>query len=113
MVGSDGNTTLSMQREEASHSFAASINDFNNKILYQIVGDEADDELVITQIPLEDMLDEADVFVPPRPITGPVQEKFTSIRGSSRKLQDDTLTSWSYGREWRSVRTLVEPKAVP
>jgi hypothetical protein len=61
-VGKDGTSTLSMQRS-SSDRIAASINDFENQILYQIIGSEADGFEVV-ETPLENMMDEADAQEP-------------------------------------------------
>jgi hypothetical protein len=63
IVGQDGTSTLTMRREKLGE-IAASINDFDNQVLYHIVGKE-DEELVITATALEDMMDEAHGVIPP------------------------------------------------
>jgi hypothetical protein len=114
VVGQDGTSTLTMRREK-SGEIAASINDFDNQVLYQIVGRE-NEELVITATPLEDMMDEDGVIPPltnsfanPQPPKRRLQQPKERVRGISRSLEyDDSgknidiMVVWTRGAECRN-----------
>ena len=62
-IGKDGKTTLQMRLEQDGQ-VAASINDYENDVLYHVHGIEDPNELdglLVEEIPLENMLDEADI----------------------------------------------------
>ena len=93
--GSDGDMTLSLRREDNGR-LAASINDFDNKVMYHLSGNEATGDIRVREVPIENMVEEEDAIKEDEVL-------------QERKLQDDFDAAIKKEEVERQASSVIKP----